>query len=38
MSIIEYDLENEKVKYLIETDEKLGKLIKFIKQANIIIE
>ena len=38
MSIIEYDLENEKVKYLIETDEKLGKLIKYIKQANIIIE
>ncbi len=38
MSIIEYNLKNEKVKYLIETDEKLGKLIKFIKQTNLIIE
>lgn len=38
MSIIEYDLKNEKVKHLIETDEKLGKLIRFIKKANLIIE
>lgn len=38
MSIIEYDLNNKKVKYLIGTDVRLGKLIKYIKNANLIIE
>lgn len=38
MYILEYDLENEKVKYLIKTDEKLGKLIKYVGNTQLIIE
>ncbi len=38
MSIIEYNLKNEKVKYLIETDKTLGKLIKYVKNTNLVIE
>lgn len=33
-----YDLDNEKVKYLIGTDEKLGKLIRYINKTELIIE
>ena len=38
MYILEYDLENEKVKYLIKTDKKLGKLIKYVGNTQLIIE
>ena len=38
MQILEYNLNNEKVKYLISSDNKLGKLIKFIGSSNLIIE
>lgn len=38
MEILEYNLNNEKVKYLISTDNKLGKLIKFIVSSQLIIE
>lgn len=35
---LHYDLNNEKVKYLINTDEKLGKLIQYINKTELIIE
>ena len=35
---LHYDLDNEKVKYLISTDEKLGKLIRYINKTELIIE
>lgn len=35
---LHYDLDNEKVKYLINTDEKLGKLIRYINKTELIIE
>lgn len=38
MLCLQYDLHNEKVKYLIGTDEKLGKLIRYIKTSELIIE
>ena len=38
MKILEYNLNNEKVQYLISSDNKLGKLIKFIGSSNLIIE
>ena len=38
MKIKKYNLNNNKVKYLITTDEKLGKLIRYIKSCNIPIE
>lgn len=38
MYYISYDLNNEKVQYLIKTDKKLGKLIKYIKKSAIVIE
>lgn len=38
MLSLRYDLDNEKVKYLISTDDKLGKLIKYINKTELIIE
>lgn len=38
MFSLHYDLDNEKVKYLIDTDEKLGKLIRYINKTELIIE
>lgn len=38
MLSLHYDLENEKVKYLVSTDEKLGKLIRYINKTELIIE
>lgn len=38
MRYLYYDLNNEKVKYLIGTDEKLGELIRYIGQCELIIE
>lgn len=38
MLSLHYDLDNEKVKYLINTDEKLGKLIRYINKNELIIE
>ena len=38
MLSLHYDLDNEKVKYLINTDEKLGKLIRYINKTELIIE
>ena len=38
MQILEYNLNNEKVKYLISSDNKLGKLIKFIGSSKLILE
>ena len=38
MLSLHYDLDNEKVKYLIDTDEKLGKLIRYINKTELIIE
>lgn len=38
MLSLRYDQENEKVKYLIGTDEKLGKLIRYINKTELIIE
>lgn len=38
MQILEYNLNNEKVKYLINSDYKLGKLIKFIGSSKLILE
>lgn len=38
MLSLHYDLDNEKVKYLINTDEKLGKLIQYINKTELIIE
>lgn len=38
MLCLHYDLDNEKVKYLINTDEKLGKLIRYINKSELIIE
>lgn len=38
MRSIVYDLENEKVKFLIETDEKLSRLIRYIGVSEIAIE
>lgn len=38
MLSLHYDLNNEKVKYLIGTDEKLGKLIRYINKTELIIE
>ena len=38
MLSLHYDLDNEKVKYLINTDEKLGKLIRYINNTELIIE
>ena len=38
MLSLHYDLDNEKVKYLISTDEKLGKLIRYINKTELIIE
>lgn len=35
---LRYDLDNEKVKYLMSTDERLGKLIKYIKKSDLVIE
>lgn len=38
MLCIHYDLDNEKVKYLIGTDAKLSKLIRYINKSELIIE
>lgn len=38
MLSLHYDLDNEKVKYLVSTDEKLGKLIRYINRTELIIE
>ena len=38
MLSLHYDLDNEKVKYLITTYDKLGKLIKYINKTELIIE
>ena len=38
MQILEYNLNNEKVQYLINSDNKLGKLIKFIGSSELVIE
>lgn len=38
MEILEYNLKNEKVKYLINSDSKLGKLIKFIGTSKLTLE
>ena len=38
MLCLNYDLDNEKVKYLIGTDEKLSKLIRYINKSELIIE
>ena len=38
MLSLHYDLDNEKVKYLINTDEKLGKLIRYVNKTELIIE
>lgn len=38
MLSLHYDLDNEKVKYLISTDEKLGKLIRYINKTELILE
>jgi len=38
MKTLEYNLNNEKVKYLINSDNKLGKLIKFIGTSKLILE
>ncbi len=38
MLCLHYDLDDEKVKYLMATDEKLCKLIKYIKNSELIIE
>ena len=38
MSCLYYDLDNEKVKYLIGTDKKLSKLIRYINRSDLIIE
>lgn len=38
MLSLHYDLDNEKVKYLISTDDKLGKLIQYINKTELIIE
>ncbi|HBC84226.1 MAG TPA: DNA-3-methyladenine glycosylase 2 family protein [Clostridiales bacterium] len=38
MLSLHYDLYNEKVKYLIGTDDKLGKLIQYINETELIIE
>lgn len=38
MLCLHYDLDNEKVKYLISTDEKLSKLIRYINKSELIIE
>lgn len=38
MVSLHYDLDNEKVKYLIGTDKKLGKLIRYINKTELIIE
>ena len=38
MLSLHYDLDNEKVKYLISTDNRLGKLIKYINKTELIIE
>lgn len=38
MEILEYNLNDEKVKYLISSDNKLGKLIKFIVSSQLILE
>ena len=38
MQILEYNLNNEKVQYLINSDDKLGKLIKFIGSSELILE
>lgn len=38
MLSLHYDLDNDKVKYLIGTDEKLGKLIRYIDKTELIIE
>lgn len=38
MLSLHYDLDNEKVKYLIGTDDKLGKLIQYINKTELIIE
>lgn len=35
MLSLHYDLDNEKVKYLITTDDKLGKLIKYINKTDL---
>lgn len=38
MLSLHYDIDNEKVKYLISTDEKLGKLIRYINKTELILE
>ena len=38
MLSLHYDLDNEKVKYLISTDEKVGKLIRYINKTELILE
>ena len=38
MLCLRYDIDNEKVKYLIGTDEKLSKLIRYINKSELIIE
>lgn len=38
MQILEYNLNNEKVKYLISSDKKLGRLINFIGSTSLILE
>ena len=38
MLCLRYNLDNEKVKYLIGTDEKLSKLIRYINKSELIIE
>lgn len=38
MSLIRYDLTNEKVQYLLGTDKTLNKLIKYIGASELVIE
>ena len=38
MLSLHYDIDNEKVKYLISTDENLGKLIRYINKTELILE
>ena len=38
MIYLKYDLNDEKVKYLIQSDENLGKLIKYIGSSELAIE
>ena len=38
MKILEYNLNNEKVQYLTNSDDKLGKLIKFIGSSELILD